>query len=317
LSSLRNILGPRVAFCGALVACACQYDSKAVFDDSSLPSKQAGGSGGSSSDASDGGASAGANDSGSAGQVKGGASASAGSSMGGKPSAGAAGASMGGKAGGASGKGGAEAGGSVGQGGGAGKAGSAGSLATGGGGTSGAGGGAGGGGKPNEPQPMTFETTDIDDTEVRSCMPNANFGDLDTFNVDGDQFCAVYALINAPLAGVPDGALVSDASLSLTCTNTGEAIAVSYVDGKWAELEVRWNNRPQAGTVLGSITCDQLGEVKIDLTAAVKAWLAGDQKNFGIYLRTDNTDGTDFDSSEASDPAVRPKLSVTYTLPVK
>ena len=148
-------------------------------------------------------------------------------------------------------------------------------------------------------------------------MPNANFGDLDTFNVDGDPFCAVDTLISAPLDGVPAGALVSEASFSLTCTNTGEAITVSYVDGKWAELEVRWNNRPQAGTSLGSVTCDQLGEVKIDLTAAVKAWLAGDHKNFGIYLRTDNTDGTDFDSSEAADPAVRPKLSVTYTLPVK
>jgi hypothetical protein len=312
-------MGPRVALCGALLACACQHDSNAVFDDSKLPSNQPAGSAGNpgSAGSSQGGSSAATGESGRAGQATGGAGPGAGASAGGAASAGAAGRGTGGKGGGAAGKGGAETGGAAGQAAGGGKGGSAGSVATGGGGKGGKGGAGGSGGNPSQPEPMTVETTNIDDTDVQSCMPNANFGSLESFNVDGDTFCVVQTLINAPLDGVPDGALVSDASLTLTCTNVGEAIAVSYVDGKWDELEVRWNDRPQAGTLLGHITCDQLGEIKIDLTQAVKAWLAGEHENFGIYLRTDNTDGSDFDSSEAATEATRPRLSVTYTLPVK
>jgi hypothetical protein len=303
LPSLSRVLGPRIALGGALLACACQHDSDAAFDDSHLPSADSGGSGRSQS-----GSGNLPDQSGSGGSATTGGRASAGGASGGKPPAGGAG----GKGGGVAGKGGAEMGGSGGQTPDGGRGGSAGSVANGGAGT------AGTGGKPTDPpEPMTYETKDIDDTDVQSCMPNMNFGSLDGVNVDGDFSCVVQTLINVPLGGVPDGALVSDATLTLTCINVGEPVTISYVNEDWAELQVRWNNRPEAGTSIGTLTCAKLGEMKIDLTAAVKAWLAGDHKNYGIYLRTDNTDGTDFSSSEAANDAVRPLLSVTYTLPVK
>jgi hypothetical protein len=53
------------------------------------------------------------------------------------------------------------------------------------------------------------------------------------------------------------------------------------------------------------------------LKTAVKAWLGGDHKPYGIYFRTESNDGSDYDTSEALKEGTPPVLSVTYTLPVK
>jgi hypothetical protein len=170
------------------------------------------------------------------------------------------------------------------------------------------------------PKPITFETTDIDDTYVASCYPSMNYGALSSMNVDGEgdgiDSCTYQILIMAPLSSVPAGALVSEATLTLTCTNAGDPITVSYVNETWKELTVRYNTRPEIGASLGTITCAQPGEeVTINLTSAVKAWLAGDHAAYGIYLRSDDSDGTDFDTSEAHTTSTRPAFRVTYTLP--
>ena len=173
-------------------------------------------------------------------------------------------------------------------------------------------------GTPPPPAPVTFETTDLDDTYVASCFPSMNYGALSSMNVDGNNSCTYQILISAPLSGIPAGALVSAATLTLTCTNAGGPITVSYVNEAWKELTVRYNTRPEAGASLGTVTCGQQGEdVTINLTSAVKAWLAGDHAANGIYLRTEDSDGTDFDTSEAHTTRTRPVFRVTYTLPVK
>lgn len=313
MASLRRVLGSRIALGAALLASACQHDSNADFDDTNLQS----GDGGSTTTTSGTSSGAEAGQGTEAGSQSGGSSAAAGSSSGsgGKPAgtAGTGGGANGGKAstGGSGGSGGKGSAGAAGTGNEAGKAGNQGGSA----GTTGE---AGKGGGPVEPpQPVTFETTDIDETQVVSCLPYMNFGALDTVNVDGDLACRYEILFNAPIQEVPDGALVSAASLLLTCTNAGDPIKVSYVTEEWAELSVKWNTRPQVGKELETITCEKVGHVTIDLTAAVKAWLAGTQDNYGIYLRVETTDGTDFATSEADDASTRPKLSVTYTLPAK
>jgi hypothetical protein len=311
MASLRRVLGSRIALGAVLLASACQHDSKADFDDTNLHS----GDGGTTTTTSGTSSGAEAGQGTEAGSSSGGSSAEAGSSSTGS----------GGKSAGTAGTGGGASGGKASTGGSGGK-GSAGASGTGNvagkagnqGGSAGTTGEAGKGGGPVEPpQPVTFETTDIDETQIASCMPYMNFGALNTVNVDGDLACRYEILFNAPIQEVPDGALVSAASLLLTCTNAGDSIKVSYVTEEWAELSVKWNSRPEVGKELGTIHCEELGPVTIDLTAAVKAWLSGAQENYGIYLRVETTDGTDFATSEAEDTSTRPKLSVTYTLPVK
>ena len=309
MSSLTRVLASRFALGAALAASACQHDSNVIFDDGSLKSPDAGGSGATNNGGSD--AAAGADTSGSSSSGSGGSSnqggkATAGSVGSGQAGGKASGGNGGGGGGGGGGKAGFDAGGSTSQGGKIGQGGKAGSAS--------AGGGVGGSANP---EPVTVETTEIADTEVGSCMPNANHGEAESMTVDGALGCSSQILINAPLTLVPDGALVSAATLTLTCTDPGGPITVSYVNEVWDELTVRWNNRPNMGMMLDTVTCAESGEITIDLTRAVTAWLAGDHKPNGIYLHSVSTDGTDFDTSESADVGSRPKLSVTYTLPIK
>lgn len=305
MTSRYQVFGLRLALSAALLASACQHDSNADFDDRNLTPPDVGGS------AHSGGSNATAGENPGAGSSAGGNDASGGSaSQGGKSSAGAAGnsGSTAGKGGTASagGKGGAGAGGSASQAGKAGQGGVAGS-------TSGSGGMAG---SANPLEPITLETADIDDTYVASCMPQQNFGEAQTVSVDG-SLCQYDALLDVPRLELPAGALVSKATLTLTCINSGAAITVSYADQAWKELVVRWNTRPEVGATIGTITCADEGTVELDLTAAFKAWLAGEHAANGIYLRTEGTNGTDFSSSEADKEGSRPQLSITYTLPAK
>ena len=313
MASLRRVLGSRLALGAALVASACQHDSSADFADTNLHSGDAG----SASTASGTGSGAEAGQSSEAGSSSGGGSAEAGSNSagtGGNP-AGTAGTGGSSSAGtpsvGGTGSGGKGNAGAAGTGNEAGKTSTQGGVA----GTTGEAGK--GGGTVDPPKPITFTTRDIDDTHVASCFPLMNFGEGVSVNVDGDQACRYETLFNAPLKEVPAGALVSAASLVLDCINTGDPVTVSYVDEAWNELSVRWNNRPEVGTTLGTFTCAQLGPVTIDLTVAVKAWLAGSHSNYGIYLRSETSGGSDYTTSEAKAEASRPLLSVTYTLPVK
>lgn len=296
-------LAARIALGGALLVSACQHDSSASFDDSVLEPPDAGGSSntaGSDADAGTGGQGA---------ASSGGSKATAGSPTGGTANAGAAGSAGGGNAtGGAGGKAGADAGGA------AGKAGEGGGGAAAGGGR---GGMAGMGGAKN-PGPVTIEITDIADTDVSSCVTNANHGEEKTINVDGDDGgCIVESLINAPLQQIPDGAVITEATLTLNCVNVGDPATVSFVNEPWAEDSVRWYNRPTVGATIDTVSCDTLGKVTIDLKSAVKAWLANEHEPYGIYLRMETSDGIDFSTSEADDEADRPTLTITYTMPAK
>ncbi len=288
-----------MALGAVLLTSACQHDSTATFDDSNLTSPAGGSATASGGSVGSGAAGASAKAGGSAGGSK----ASTGS--GGKASGGAAGNSAGGTAS-NGGNAGSDTGGTTSQAGIGGQGGAAGS-ASGGGGT--------GGSVDPDPEPVTVETTEIDDTHVASCMPSQNFGELVRVEIDGDQDCRYETLMTVPLANVPEGALVSEALLALNCTNLGGVVTVSYANAAWKELMVRWNTRPEVGTTLGTVTCTAEGVVSLDLTAAVQAWLSGAQAQHGIYLRSESTDGTDFDSSESEKLSQRPRLIVTYTLP--
>jgi len=299
MSSHIRVFASRFALGTALVASACQHDSNVIFDDGALKSPDTGGSGATDNGGTD--AAAGADTGGSSSSGSGGST-----NQGGKATAGEAGRGQAGKAtGGGGGKAGSDAGGSTSQGGKIGQGGKAGSAN--------AGGGVGG---SSTPEPVTVETTEIADTDVSSCAVG-NRGEAVSMTVGGGPACNYEILINAPLTIVPDGAIVSAATLTLTCTDPGGPIMVSYVNEAWDELNVRWNNRPNMGMMIDTVTCDPAGEITIDLTSAVRAWLAGDHKPNGIYLHSESSDGTDFDTSESEDVGARPKLSITYTVPPK
>lgn len=301
MTSFSRVFCGRAAFGMALWACACERDSAALFDDSSPPASAAGGTPGAlAGSAATAGDDAGGDDGGGGSiDAAGGSSAIAGSV---------------GTTGGTATEGGTATGGGAGRTGDGGKAGSA----TAGGGAGGVGGTGGAGTEPDpEPEPVTIVIDDFDDSYVASCMPSLNFGKAATFNVDNDYSCVYQALLNPSLAELPEGAQVSKATLTLFCVNAGGEIAVSYASEAWKEDAVRWSSRPERGGAVGDLSCSEEGAVMLDLTAAVAAWVSGEQEPYGLYLRTETDDGTDFASSEASATESRPSLSVTYTPPKK
>jgi hypothetical protein len=298
MTSLCKVLGGRFLLGVVLWACACQHDSVATFDATGLPGSPHGGAlGAAGSRATAGDAASGGDDTSGAG-----ASSEAGSTA----SAGKAAAPNGG----GSGRGGSSAAGASG----------GGKPSTAGGGGSGgsavAGGGGSGGTKDPEPQPVTITITDFADTHVMSCL-NSNMGEAQTLTVDSASICVYQALMNPSLADVPDGALVSAATLALHCIDGGDVLTVSYVSEPWDEDTVRWNTRPEPGSEFAELSCDDTLHANLDLTAAVKAWVSGERAANGLYFSTDGSDGTDFASSEYGEVAERPSLSVTYTLAPK
>jgi hypothetical protein len=302
LRQLSSVFGSGIALSAALLAGACQHDSTADFDDTHLSSGSSGAtsSGGSTAEPGAGGA----NDAGSPGS--GGSSAVAGSSaMGGESGSGAGGTGTGGKGGGTAGKGGQAMGGSE-------------PGGTNGGGNAGKGGtetaGTGGTNPIPDPDPVTIQVHEFDDATISSCDQNENFGNQNILQTDGD-LCRFDALINPALNAIPASATISQATLSLLCVNPGGTVTVSLATGKkWTESMVRWSTRPEVGELIEEVSCQKDGDVvSIDLTDAVKAWLAGTAEADGIFLRTVDTDGTDFASSEAGKEADRPVLEVTYT----
>ena len=293
MTSLRRVLGGRLVLSVVFWACACEHDSVATFDDTRPPGSASDGGalGAAGSLATAGDAAAGGEDTSGAG-----ASAEAGSTA----AAGKAGAAGGGRGGSSA------AGGS-----------SAGKPSTaGGGGKVGSTSGGSGGTKEPEPEPVTVTTNDFADTYVASCL-SANFGEAEELSVDYAYACVYEVLMNPSLVDVPQGAVVSEATLTLHCINAGDVVTVSYVAESWNEDTVRWSTRPETGSDLAELTCQEMSDVSLDLTAAVKAWVSGERAAHGLSLWTEGSDGTDFASSEYEDADARPSLSVTYTLPAK
>lgn len=289
MSSLSRVLAGRAALAAALLSLACQKNDGALFDNSGLDQPGAGSGGSASTGAQSSGGSA--LTGGSHGAPEGGEGGSA------NPSGGAGDTSEGGgsSAGSAGGGGKGEEGGSAGSGG-------------------------SGGTKPDpEPEPVTIELTDFQDSYVNSCADYTNFGDADEIRVDAEApgNCTYQALLSVALDKIPEGALVSNATLTLTCIDAGGLIDAAYASEAWTQGAVRWNDRPDSAAAIGSMTCEAIdAKVTLDLKAAVVAWLSGDHANHGILMSTETENGTDLVSSEG-ESGKRPVLSVTYTLPVK
>lgn len=294
---LSRVLGLRVAFAAALLASACERDSNAEFDDATLPTSS--GSGATSSSA------------GSSGQPPGAGGAADEGGAGALPNAGKPGTAGAAAAAGAAGKPavGGEGGGSAGGTGTGGSAGSSGSAQA---------GVAGSGGMTiPDPEPVTIEVTEFEDTTIASCDSNENFSKQATLQTDGD-FCRFEALLRPLPPEIPAAAEIDEATLSLYCANAGGTVEISFVTEPWKEGTVRYNTRPERGELVASVTCEDVGAfVTVDLTKALASWLNGELEPYGVYLTTNAMNGTDFGSSNAQEASQRPVLSVTYTPVVK
>ncbi|MCA9258003.1 MAG: DNRLRE domain-containing protein, partial [Planctomycetales bacterium] len=123
---------------------------------------------------------------------------------------------------------------------------------------------------------------------------------------------------------IPEGVEIARATLTFNVTNEGTPIEVSRMLAAWDET-ITWNGLKLNGNEIPGVQPDGVeatevqtsfsplpaGVYTVDVTGDVAAWLAGEE-NHGWAFTPTGTNGVDWDSSEAADVAVRPKLTVEF-----
>jgi hypothetical protein len=178
--------------------------------------------------------------------------------------------------------------------------------------------------------------TSTRDTYLSSYHTTLNFGAQATLLSQRDYYTDLYrfAIFASEGGPVPDGAVIQAATLSLYKTTAYDTVFnLHRVLEDWSEGSATWQQRlpgvPWASPGANTIDVDyrstpdaqtsapwSAGWVNFDVTSGVSAFAAG-QPNFGWRLRGVSGNignGKLFATREyATDPTLRPKLTVTYS----
>ncbi|WP_437971656.1 DNRLRE domain-containing protein [Sorangium sp. So ce260] len=125
------------------------------------------------------------------------------------------------------------------------------------------------------------------------------------------------SLLRFDLSGLPQGAEVVSASLSISQTfkEVDSTVRVHRVTGAWEESSVTWASFGEAfdPAVAASFTSGGgSGFRSSDLTELARAWVSGEAENHGVLIDEDPVQRTEYRSSEKSLVEDRPKLDLCY-----
>jgi acid phosphatase type 7 len=174
------------------------------------------------------------------------------------------------------------------------------------------------------------------DATIKGTSPTNFLGSAVTLEADGSPESNV--LLRWGLANqIPTNSIVQSASMTFNVVNTSpNAYGVYRLKKWWKEGEVNWNQRyagnqwelsgakgatDRDSKVLASFTAAQTGSLTVpfnsDGIAAVQSWVKSNNSNLGVILSilSTGTDGVDVSSREATTATLRPKLTITYSLP--
>jgi VCBS repeat-containing protein len=178
------------------------------------------------------------------------------------------------------------------------------------------------------PQTVTFTgPAQIQDAQITADSPTVPNGAATAINVDGltphaHALMKFPTLIGTGAGRLPAGAVVSSATLQVTCTNFGNPMRLYRLTQDWVEDQATWTQRAtgiawgaagadgaasNAGVALVG-DCTTTGQRLFDLTRFVQEWSNG-APNYGIVLVDSGSDGVDFSTSESTSP---PVLTVVY-----
>ncbi len=179
------------------------------------------------------------------------------------------------------------------------------------------------------------------DAYIQQFAPDTNFGLAATIQVDGDEPSGNTTDMNIVLAwdisSIPANATVVTADIQLEVTNISSGPYECYgLLTSWDQTQVTWNlasagapwtspgasSASDRGTqVACSISAPSTGPITVSLTAdglsLVESWIANPGSNHGFVIANPSTsDGADFHSSESATTMARPRLNITYSVPV-
>ncbi len=177
--------------------------------------------------------------------------------------------------------------------------------------------------------------TGTQDASILAGSAKTNFGTAAELQVDGSPDEAT--LIRWDLSAIAPGNLIQAATITLNVTNTSpQTYEIYQLLRGWSESQTTWNQASagvawqtagaqgtgdRGSAVLGTITASSLGQYVISLNAAglaaVQQWVDQPESNYGLIVQdyVSATNGVMFNSSEASNVSLRPKLTLTYQAP--
>jgi hypothetical protein len=163
----------------------------------------------------------------------------------------------------------------------------------------------------------SFNVAPEADTYVFQLNPATNYGSAPDINVGGGStgYTRV-AYLRFNVSGLPVGAMVTDARLTLVCMNPGSGGTLRKflpTTSQWTESGPTWNN-PLAGAD-GSGALSSLGLVNLG-GAYVFTNLAGCVSANGrvtFVIRSSDADGAGYFTKEHGAASQRPVLRITYT----
>ncbi|GAI31266.1 unnamed protein product [marine sediment metagenome] len=179
--------------------------------------------------------------------------------------------------------------------------------------------------------------TDMIDTEIEGGnKENNNYGDATTIEVDAEDATTLapeWGLFEWDISSeIPVGSTVQSASITLYVDpgDPGGSFDFYELKKNWTETGATWNKYDgindwqspgaegaddRGTTVLGTMP-GTAGSHTVTLNssgiALVQNWVNNPDTNYGVILRGSSTAGTRYFSSENSDTANRPKLTIEY-----
>ena len=169
------------------------------------------------------------------------------------------------------------------------------------------------------------------DALLGEVVPDTNFGsdiylylsqDFDYSEIGEGPYVDDYTAIQFDISSLPVGAVISSAIMELyQIKSYGSSHDISWLrNTSWSEETVTWNSKPTTGDIVVSATkAATEGWHSYDITTAVQNWFSGAWSNYGLTGVKSNgneTDYLEYRSKEYGTASLRPKLTITYTIPV-
>ena len=171
------------------------------------------------------------------------------------------------------------------------------------------------------------------DAMVYTYAPTTNYGTYTLHRAFrwtiGGQWNTIRSYIEYDLSSIPTNAIVTNADLYLygdghNPLSGSNAVYISTASGSWSESTIHWNNQPGFSTTdqksLAQTTSSTQNDL-VDVTTHVQSMVNSPATNYGwcMHLQdeaSNNYRDRRYGTSDHATASKRPKLEVTYVLPM-